>query len=141
MTRLPNPGQDDGTWGSILNGFLGVSHNDDGSLKGAAVTTAGAYAKPSSGVPATDLASSVQTSLAGADTAYQKPSGGIPDSDLSSAVQLSLTSADSAYQKPTDGVPASDLDSATQTQINLPAYVAQNTAPTNTSILWIDTSS
>ncbi len=33
MTRLPTPGSDDGTWGSILNDFLAVEHNSDGSLK------------------------------------------------------------------------------------------------------------
>ncbi|MDB5185212.1 MAG: hypothetical protein JWN38_1020 [Candidatus Saccharibacteria bacterium] len=31
--RLPIPGQDDGQWGDILNGFLGVEHNADGTLK------------------------------------------------------------------------------------------------------------
>lgn len=44
------------------------------------------YAKPSDGIPKTDLASGVQTSLGLADTAYQKPSGGIPASDLASGV-------------------------------------------------------
>ena len=43
------------------------------------------YTKPSTGIPKTDLASGVQTSLGLADTAYQKPSGGIPDSDIASA--------------------------------------------------------
>ncbi|MEJ0072741.1 MAG: glycosyl hydrolase family 28-related protein [Candidatus Saccharibacteria bacterium] len=33
MTRLPNPGGDDGTWGDILNAFLEIEHNSDGSLK------------------------------------------------------------------------------------------------------------
>jgi hypothetical protein len=33
MPRLPKPGEDDGTWGGILNEFLEVEHNDDGSLK------------------------------------------------------------------------------------------------------------
>ncbi|HKX73157.1 MAG TPA: right-handed parallel beta-helix repeat-containing protein [Candidatus Saccharimonadales bacterium] len=33
MTRLPVPGQDDGTWGNILNDFLSVEHNSDGTLK------------------------------------------------------------------------------------------------------------
>lgn len=33
MARLPNPGSDDGTWGTILNDFLSVEHNVDGSLK------------------------------------------------------------------------------------------------------------
>jgi|GEM_PF-2525456 len=33
MARLPNPGGDSGEWGDILNSFLGVAHNDDGTLK------------------------------------------------------------------------------------------------------------
>lgn len=33
MTRLPLPGGDDGTWGDVLNDFLGQAHNPDGSLK------------------------------------------------------------------------------------------------------------
>lgn len=32
MARLPQPGGDDGTWGEILNDFLSVSHNPDGTL-------------------------------------------------------------------------------------------------------------
>lgn len=46
----------------------------------------GAYTKPSGGIPKTDLASAVQTSLGKADSAYQKPSGGIPASDIASGV-------------------------------------------------------
>ncbi len=54
--RLPIPGQDDGTWGDILNDFLSVEHNADGTLKAsgslvtkidagilAAVATSGSY--------------------------------------------------------------------------------------------------
>lgn len=33
MVRLPQPGSDDGQWGTILNDFLAVEHNGDGSLK------------------------------------------------------------------------------------------------------------
>lgn len=40
---------------------------------------------------------------------YEKPSGGIPKSDLASAVQTSLGKADTAYQKPSGGIPATDL--------------------------------
>jgi hypothetical protein len=36
MTRLPIPGSDDNSWGSILNDFLHVEHNDDGTLKASA---------------------------------------------------------------------------------------------------------
>jgi len=33
MSRLPTPGSDDGLWGTILNDFLSVEHNADGTLK------------------------------------------------------------------------------------------------------------
>ena len=31
--RLPQVGSDDNAWGEVLNGFLSVSHNDDGTLR------------------------------------------------------------------------------------------------------------
>lgn len=89
-------------------------------------STIGNYSKPSGGIPKTDLASAVQTSLGKADTAlqsvpstyrtaaaqdaiddaqdaaiavkYTKPSGGIPKTDLAAAVQTSLSKADTALQ-------------------------------------------
>jgi hypothetical protein len=33
MTRLPIPGADNGRWGDILNDFLSVEHNNDGTLR------------------------------------------------------------------------------------------------------------
>lgn len=33
MAKLPTPGGDDGVWGDILNDFLKVAHNDDGTIK------------------------------------------------------------------------------------------------------------
>ena len=39
MPRLPQPGQDDGVWGDILNDYLKVAHDSSGSLKPAAVST------------------------------------------------------------------------------------------------------
>jgi parallel beta-helix repeat protein len=33
MARLPTPGGDNNTWGTILNDYLNVSHNSDGTLK------------------------------------------------------------------------------------------------------------
>ncbi len=33
MARLPVPGNDDGVWGNVLNDFLSVEHNSDGTLK------------------------------------------------------------------------------------------------------------
>ena len=38
MARLPTPGGDENSWGTVLNDFLSASHNADGSLKSAAVS-------------------------------------------------------------------------------------------------------
>lgn len=62
MARLPQPGKDAGSWGTILNNFLAVEHNADGSLKVRADGTF--YAKPAGGIPATDMTPGVQSSLA-----------------------------------------------------------------------------
>jgi hypothetical protein len=42
MSRLPIPGEDDDVWGDILNDFLEVSHNNDGTLQAGAIQSAGA---------------------------------------------------------------------------------------------------
>lgn len=66
MSRLPTPGSDTGTWGTILNDFLGVSHAADGTLNANVV----ANANISDGTIALGkLATSVQTSLGKADAA------------------------------------------------------------------------
>lgn len=62
MPRLPTPGGDDNTWGAILNEFLSVAHNDDGTLK-IADTVAAKYTKPDDGIPESDLHANVQAKL------------------------------------------------------------------------------
>lgn len=71
MARLPQPGGDDNTWGSILNDFLSVEHNTDGTLK---------------------KASDITSAISAAQSAYQKPAGGIPETDLNAAVVAKLNS-------------------------------------------------
>jgi len=121
--RLPIPGKDDGIWGDVLNGFLSVAHNPDGTLIPAALTQAGAgtYSKPSSGIPASDLAPNLpvtildnptQTAIASVASKYVKPASGIPANDLTSAVQANLTSASTAVQS---------VNSKTGTSISLTA--------------------
>lgn len=39
MARLPIPGDDTGTWGSILNDYLSQAHNADGSLRDIPINT------------------------------------------------------------------------------------------------------
>lgn len=74
MARLPQPGADNGAWGDILNEFLGVAHNVDGTLNTSIVKSAGAEMTSSKGqangyaaldtsgsVPSQQLANSVQS--------------------------------------------------------------------------------
>ena len=41
MSRLPTVGGDDNTWGTVLNDFLGVEHNSDGTQKTLGITKGG----------------------------------------------------------------------------------------------------
>jgi len=47
MAGLPTPGGDDGIWGDILNDFLGVEHNSDGTQKTLPLTKGGTGATDS----------------------------------------------------------------------------------------------
>lgn len=131
MARLPQPGGDTGNWGEILNEYLLEAHGADGTLKDIGIL-AEKYVKPIGGIPSSDLASSVQTSLANGDQApskYTKPGGGIPKSDLASDVQASLTSADGVgdkYTKPGSGIPKTDLEASVQNSLDSADQVAFN---------------
>ncbi len=58
MARLPVPGQDAGTWGGILNEYLQVSHNNDGSLK--PVNASNVQITPGGDVSASNVQSAIQ---------------------------------------------------------------------------------
>jgi len=84
MARLPQPGGDSGTWGTILNEFLAESHNTDGTLKSNAVTPAAlSSTTPTSGQVLSYNGSSLAwTTVSG--------SGSVPDatSSVKGLVQL-----------------------------------------------------
>lgn len=87
MARLPQPGGDVGNWGDILNGFLAVEHNIDGTLKptGSLGTK---YTKPMDGIPESDLSSDVQTKL-NSNTGVIAD-GSITEAQLATDVQTKL---------------------------------------------------
>jgi hypothetical protein len=94
MAQLPIPGSDAGTWGNILNAYLGVSHNIDGTLLPGAVSAAGAVIS----INGTNPTNGAITIAASSIGAYEKPAGGIPAIDLSTAVQGAITAAGTAVQ-------------------------------------------
>lgn len=81
MARLPQPGGDAQTWGNILNEYLTVEHNADGTLK---QTTAIAQA-----------VANASTAVTTVNSKYTKPANGIPETDLDSAVRAKLNSGGS----------------------------------------------
>ena len=95
MACLPVVGGDSGNWGTILNGFLEVSLNQDGTIQPTALTAAGGVTSVNTITP---NASGNVTLTAANIGAYSKPSGGIPSTDLSSSVQADLTAAGTAVQ-------------------------------------------
>ncbi|MBP7807214.1 hypothetical protein KA047_01825 [Candidatus Saccharibacteria bacterium] len=62
MARLPVPGSDDGDWGDILNEYLAVSHNSDGTPKDIGVI-ADKYTLPGGGIPASDLTTDAENKI------------------------------------------------------------------------------
>jgi len=115
--RLPNPGGDVGNWGDILNAFLEVSHNGDGTL---ASNSVGTSQIASSAVTSAQLDAPTQSAITKANSSVQtvnsiSPSGGnvsltaaninaIPSSQLSAAsgvAQLDGTSKLVSAQIPT----------------------------------------
>jgi len=68
VARLPVQGSDIGNWGEVLNEFLRVEHNEDGTLK-LTGSLGGKYSLPLNGIPKTDLTADVQSALARAELA------------------------------------------------------------------------
>ncbi|MDB5179597.1 MAG: hypothetical protein JWN12_229 [Candidatus Saccharibacteria bacterium] len=93
MSRLPQPGSDNGTWGVILNDFLSVAHTATGTLVDGTVSNSTIV---DGTIALTKLASSVQTSLGKADTALQsatKSTVGLGNVDNTSDVNKPISTA------------------------------------------------
>lgn len=69
----------------------------------------GFYTKPASGIPASDLAQAVQTSLGKADTALQTAPVSSVNNKTGAVVLTASDVGAGTYSKPSGGIPASDL--------------------------------
>ena len=95
MARLPVPGSDNGTWGDILNDFLSVEHNSDGTQKTVPVTKGGTGATDATSARSNLGLSSVASTGSASDVAVNSSgfSGNLSSAD--SNVQAALTTIDS----------------------------------------------
>lgn len=91
MVRLPTPGSDKGTWGEILNEFLKVEHNNDGSLKTAGtLSDYASLANPTFSGHVTVPTPSDDTDAATKDYVDNVASSGAPDADNSTKGLIQL---------------------------------------------------
>lgn len=105
MARLPTPGGDDNSWGTILNDFLAQSHNADGSIKVSAVPGLADKADASA------LTAHINdTTGAHAATAISfAPTGSLASTDVQAAIAEAsgdLTTHINTFHKPHYLVPA-----------------------------------
>lgn len=92
------------------------------------------YEKPSTGIPKSDLASGVQTSLGKADTALQSESDPVFSASAAAGITSSnITAWNGKYTKPSTGIPRTDLASDVKTGL-VDFYDITVTSSTNTMI-------
>jgi hypothetical protein len=123
MSRLPNPGGDNGQWGVILNDFLSVTHATDGTVNPGVITKA-------------NLVAAVQTSLGKADTALQsvtKSDVGLANVDNTSDLNKPIsTAAQTALNGKIGSSNGTILNDIVVTQAQMDALIANGTAVATT---------
>lgn len=123
MSRLPNPGGDNGQWGVILNDFLSVTHATDGTINPGVVTKA-------------NLVTAVQTSLGKADTALQsvtKSDVGLANVDNTSDLNKPISTAtQTALNGKIGSSNGTILNDIVVTQAQMDTLIANGTAVATT---------
>jgi hypothetical protein len=131
MPRLPIPGTDDGIWGDVLNEYLAVSHNTDGSLKQSSIVgalTTGSIPQSTISNLTDDLAGKVSAS----DLAQVATTGSYVDltnkpTIPSTASDVGAVSVDSLDTHVANHI--GDLESATKTALDT-TYAQKIDVPT-----------
>lgn len=107
MSRLPRPGSDDDIWGDILNDFLNVAHNTDGTLKAAstissAVQTVNGKPGPTVTLTPSDIGAATDANLV--HTSGNESVGGIKTFSSSPVVPTPTTNTAAANKAYVDSV-------------------------------------
>ena len=96
MARLPEPGGDSGQWGDLLNDYLSIAHNSDGTIKNGAISNASIQnnAITVAKIATTGTPTSGQTlTYDGTDLSWTtvSGSGSVPDANASTKGLVQLT--------------------------------------------------
>jgi len=100
MSRLPTPGSDDDIWGNILNDFLDVAHNSDGTLKDAG--------KIASAVQTVNGKTGPTVTLTAADVGAAADSGVVHNTGNENVGGVKTFSASPIVPTPTSGTQAAN---------------------------------
>lgn len=132
MSRLPTPGGDDGTWGDVLNDFLGVEHNSDGTQKTLPVSKGGTGATDAT-TALTNLGAASAADLAAKVSTTRTVNGHALSADVTlTASDISLGNVTNVAQLPssyldTDGTLTANSDVKVSSQKATKTYVDTNT--------------
>jgi hypothetical protein len=149
VSRLPIPGSDDNTWGDILNDFLGVEHNFDGTLKKAAdiadaKNKADTALQPSNNLSDLNSSTTARTNLGLGNSATKDvgtTTGTVAagdDSRITSAI--SQTSADGRYiHQDSTGMPSSVTSASSSNWVNPSVLGSSKRAATDILMSTYDT--
>lgn len=119
--RLPTPGGDDGTWGDVLNNFLDVSHNPDGTLSSATVGTSQIQ---NNAVTNAQLDSPTQSAVSKANSSVQSVNTRTPNGAGAVTLQASDVSAIPSSQLGVSGGVAQLDSNSTLQAAQIPSSVA-----------------
>ncbi len=106
MSRLPTPGGDNNIWGDLLNDYLSVEHNPDGTLKKSSLIS-GAQQVSAKGQP---------SGYASLDSVGKVPSSQLPPATASSPTLVVVASDASSHSKAAADYSCDGTDD--QTEIN-----------------------
>lgn len=149
MSRLPVPGSDDAVWGDILNDYLSVGHNPDGTHKNSGgVTSLGATAPIISSGGATPVISitTATTGAAGSMSAADKTKlDGIESNATADMTGNEILTALGSVDGSGSGLDADRLDGlegSAYLKSNVQNMTVSATAPGSPGVgdIWIDTS-
>lgn len=117
MARLPIPGADQGTWGTVLNEFLNVTHNTDGTLKNGSISqnhldatlSDKVNAVASGGATNLSATTNATTVTVASDTGNDATIPAATTSAAGAMTAADKTTLAAKYTKPGSGIPLTDL--------------------------------